>query len=109
MARFYGEVGYGESVEDPEGSGIFKDVITEITYRGDIVQESRRLEPGESLNDDIAVGTNISIVADAHAIAHYTAIKYVRQSGELWSVSSVQVKAPRLILTLGRLYNGPEA
>jgi hypothetical protein len=107
MARFYDSVGYGESVETPTDSGIWEDVITEALYFGDVIRNTRKLEPGENLNDDIIVGNSISIVADDYAIKHFFKIKYVRWAGTLWTVKSVEVKSPRLILSLGSVYNGP--
>ena len=107
MARFHGEVGYGESVETPSDSGVWVDVITEVPYFGDVIRNTRKLESGESLNDDITVGNSISLVADDYAIKHFMKIKYIRWAGVLWTVTSVEVKAPRLILSLGSVYNGP--
>lgn len=107
MARFHGEVGYGEAIESPTESGVWVDVITEFPYFGDVVRNTRKLESGESLNDDITVGNSISIIADEYAIKHFFNIKYVRWEGVLWTVTSVEVRSPRLILTLGGVYNGP--
>ncbi len=107
MARFYGEVGYGESVETPPDSGVWVDTITEFPYRGDVIRNTRALESGEGVNDDIKVGNSISVVADQHAIEHFFKIKYVRWMNVLWTVTSVEVKSPRLILSLGSVYNGP--
>lgn len=107
MARFHGEVGYGEAVETPPGSGVWKDVITEFSYLGDVVRNTRRLDNGEKVNNDISVGNSISIVADEYAIAHFFKIKYVNWSGVLWTVTNVEVQSPRLILSLGSVYNGP--
>ena len=109
MARFYGEVGYGESIEDPVGSGTFKDVITEQAYYGDVIRNTRALQVGEKVNDDISIGNSISIVADEYAIAHIFAIKYLRWAGVLWTVTNVEVRHPRLILSIGKVYNGPTA
>jgi len=72
-----------------------------------VIRNTRKLEPGEGLNEDIVVGNSISIVADDYAVKHFFKIKYVRWEGVLWTVSSVEVKAPRLILSLGSVYNGP--
>lgn len=105
--RFFGEVGYGESAETLPGSGVWADVITEYSYRGDVVRNIRRLEPGEHLNDDLRVQNSISILADEYANKHFFQIKYVRWQDVLWTVSSVEVKPPRLILSLGGVYNGP--
>lgn len=107
MARFYGEVGYGENLESPVDSGVWKDCITEHPYFGDVIRNVRKLEDGESLNNDISVGNSISIVADQYANEHFFAIKYVRWAGALWTVTNVEVKSPRLILRLGSVYNGP--
>jgi len=109
MAKFYGEVGYGEAIEDPPNSGVWVDNITEYFYYGDVIRNSRNLESGETLNNDISVGNSISIVADQYAINHFFKIKYVRWAGILWTVTSVEVKSPRLILSLGSVYNGPTA
>lgn len=107
MARFHGEVGYGKSVEEPADSGIWVDKIEEFPYTGDVIRNTRNLESGEKLNDDISLTNSISIVADQYAIDHFFNIKYVRWAGALWTVTSVEVRSPRLILSLGSVYNGP--
>jgi hypothetical protein len=109
MARFFGEVGYGDTVETPSTSGVWVDIITEISYFGDVIRNTRKLESGEYLNDDLSVGNSISIVADQYAIEHFFKIKYVRWAGVLWTVTQVEVRSPRLILSLGSVYNGPTA
>lgn len=108
MARFYGEVGYGDSVETPNGSGVWVDTITEVSYFGDVIRDTRKLDASpDNLNDDISVANSISIVADDYANIHFYKIKYVRWQGILWTVSTVEVRSPRLILSLGSVYNGP--
>lgn len=107
MARFSGEVGYGVSVETPEGSGVWKEAITETVYQGDVVRNIRNLQPGTKVNDDISVANSISVVADQYAIDNFLNIKYVRWMGKLWTVTSVESRPPRLILNLGSVYNGP--
>lgn len=107
MTRFFGVVGYGESVEDPPGSGVWVDRVTEYHYQGDVVRNTRTLESGDSVNSDISVGNSISIVADEFAVGHFFNIKYVMWQGARWTVTTVEVREPRLILTLGGIYNGP--
>lgn len=109
MARFFGEVGYGESVEDPPGSGKWVDKITEQKYFGDVIRNTRQLAGAAKVNDDITVGNSISIVADQYAVEYFANIKYVRWAGRLWTVTDVEVRSPRLILSLGSVYNGPTA
>jgi hypothetical protein len=105
--RFCDVVGYGESTETPPGSGVWEDVITEVEYRGDVIRNSRRMESEGDVLSDITVNNSISIVADDQANRHFYKIKYVRWEGVLWTVTTVEVKAPRLILSLGKVYNGP--
>lgn len=107
MAKFHGKVGYGESVEDPPDSGIHVDRMTEFSYFGEVIKNTSSPEPGVSLNDDISVGNSISIYADPYAIDHFMKIKYVEWAGVRWTVTNVEVRRPRLILSLGSVYNGP--
>ena len=107
MARFHGNVGFGDSEES--APGVWTDAITEKPYFGDVVRNTRYLRDGENLNSDLSVGNMISIVADAYANEHFHAIRYVEWAGSLWTVTAVEVQAPRLLLTLGEVYNGPTA
>jgi hypothetical protein len=105
MTKFFGAVGYGEQVE--VASGIWDDNIVEYEYYGDVKRNSRRLQEGQSVNDDLSVNNSISIVADAYANEHFHAIRYVRWAGAMWKVSEVEVHSPRLLLRLGGVYDGP--
>jgi hypothetical protein len=105
MTRFFGRIGYGESVETTPG--VFVDDIVEYSYYGDVVRNARNLVPGDKLNPDLSVQNSISVVADAYAFEHFFAIRYVEWSGVLWTVTSVEVQHPRLLLRLGEVYNGP--
>jgi hypothetical protein len=105
MAKYYGEIGYGESTE--VAPGVWEDVITEKHYYGDILRNTRKLQEGEFLNNDLTVSNSISIVADAYANEHFFAIRYIKWAGTLWTVRDVEVQSPRLLLRLGGVYNGP--
>jgi hypothetical protein len=107
MARFFGRIGYGESVET--APGVWEDVIVERSYYGDVIRNARNLREGENLNFDLSVQNSIRIVADAYANEHFFNIRYVEWAGALWTVSSVEVQSPRLLLRLGEVYNGPTA
>lgn len=107
MAKFYGVIGYGESVE--KADGVWEDVITERKYYGDVLRNTRKLSEGENLNSNLTVGNLISVVADAYAYQNFFAIRYISWMGALWTVSDVEVKAPRLQFRLREVYNGPTA
>jgi hypothetical protein len=106
MARFFGKVGYGHATLI--SPGVWDDVIAEQKYIGDVVRNTRRLQEGQSVNDDLSVNNSISIVADEYANEHFHAIRYVEWAGALWKVTEVDATTPpRLILRLGGVYSGP--
>lgn len=107
MARFYGEIGYANTIESPAESGIWIDNIAEYSYYGDVIRNTRRLDKGENFHDDIVVSNSISVVADQYAIDHFFNIRYIRWAGTLWTVTNIEVESPRLVLSLGSVYNGP--
>lgn len=107
MARFHGEVGFGKSVKD--SPGVWEDEIIERPYQGDVIRNVRQLESADGVNDNITVANSISIVADQYAVENFLDIKYVRWMGEEWIVPNVEVRLPRLILSLGGVFHGPTA
>ena len=107
MNRFHGKVGYAESSVQT-APGVWNDVITAISYFGNVTRNTRQLREGSLVNDDITVGNNISIIADAYAVENFMNIRHIEWQGSLWTVTAVEVQAPRLILTLGGIYNGPK-
>ena len=104
MGKFYGVIGYSETTD--MGSGVWKEVITERNYYGDVTKESRRLVSRDSLNDDVVTSNIISVVADPYAYEHFHNIRYITWMGVKWTVSMVVVQRPRLVLSLGGVYNG---
>ena len=108
MAKFYGKVGYAETTETPPESGVWIEGLTERTYYGDVLKISRRLQTVGGINDDVTVNNEISIVADPYANTNFTNIRYVNWMGVNWKVTNVTIQTPRLILTIGGVYNGDE-
>lgn len=104
MAKFYGAVGYAELVETRPG--VHEEQITERTYYGEIGRNTRRLQSTDQLNDDINIANEISIVADPYAYDHFHKMRYVEFMGAKWKITNVEVQRPRLILTVGGVYNG---
>lgn len=103
MAKFYGVIGYGETRET--ALGVWEEVITERNYYGDVLQFSRRWDLGEQLNDNLNVSNRISIVADPFAYSNFYLMRYVVWQGAKWKITNVEVQYPRMILTIGGVYN----
>lgn len=103
MAKFYGSIGYAELVE--VNPGIWEEKITERKYYGDLIRNTRRLQTSDKLNDDINILNEISIVADPYANQNFHSMRYVEFMGAKWKINNVEVLYPRLILTIGGVYN----
>lgn len=102
--KFYGVVGYVDTVETRPN--IYEEIAVERSYFGDVLRNVKRSEGSEHLNDNINVNNLISIVADEYAYDHFFAIRYVVWQNSKWKVTNVEVSRPRLILTIGGVYNG---
>lgn len=103
MAKFYGVIGYAETVETKPG--VWKEQITEKMYYGELVRNTRKLQTTDQLNDNINVANEISIVADPFANENFHSMRYVEFMGAKWKITNVEVQYPRLILTVGGVYN----
>lgn len=103
MAKFFGAIGYAVTSETKPG--VYEEQIIEREYFGDVNRNIRKLENSEYLNDDINVSNEISIVSDPFANENFYSMRYVEFMGTKWKITSVEVKYPRLILTLGGVYN----
>lgn len=108
MSKYYDEIGFATTSEYPEGSGIWRTVITKKKYPGDVLNATRRIEVGDSINPDLNVSNRISIIANQFAMENFHSIRYAKYLGTKWRVNSVEIQVPRLILSLGGLYNGED-
>lgn len=108
MAKFYGIIGY--AIPSEVEPGIWRDRIIERKYFGDIIEnESRWSSDSDSTIDDLNINNRFSIVADPFAYENFHSMKYVNFMGANWKISKVKVDRPRLILTVGGVYNGEQA
>jgi hypothetical protein len=108
MAKYYDEIGFATTAETPAGSGIWKSTITKKKYSGDVLNSTKRIELSDNVNPDLNVSNRISIVANEYAMQNFHSIRYAKYLGAKWKVNSVEVQTPRLILSLGGLYNGED-
>jgi len=103
MAKFYGLIGYAETVETRPG--VWIDRIIERNSYGDVIRDTSRWSTSpDSTNDDLTINNQISIIADPYAVNNFHSMKYVEYMGTRWKITSVEVKRPRLILSVGGVY-----
>lgn len=104
MPKYFGKVGFAESVET--APGIWEDRIVERSFYGDVVRDLRRLQNHTKLNDDVTITNSFSIIADKYAYANFHKIRYLEYMGTKWKVESVDASTPpRLTLDVGAVYN----
>ena len=101
--KWYGEIGYG--VTEQTRPGVWEPKIVERFYYGDITSIRKTSQSANQTNDDINLSQEVSVVADPYATDHFHEIRYVKYRGTKWKVTTADVKYPRLILTLGGVYN----
>lgn len=104
MAKFYGRIGFVTMVETiPD---VWESVEVPKEYFGDLVRNQRRWTNGESVNENLEISNEISILLDDFIKENLGAIKWVEVMGQKWKVNSVTLEYPRVRLTLGGVYNG---
>lgn len=103
MAKFTGLVGY--VTDEQTAPGVYEPVENSKRMRGDIIRLSSS-QNGDKVNSDITLNHRVSLVGDAYAFGNYFSIKWIELDGMKWEVSSVEVQRPRIIVSVGGLWNG---
>lgn len=103
--KFFGSVGFytGEQEVKP---GVWKPVFVERPYSGNVNWNNRHYQTSENQNDDVRLNNQISILFDLYSQENFASIRYVIWNGIKWRVTNVEVNYPRLVLTIGGVYNG---
>lgn len=104
MAKWHGAIGY--SIEKETEPGVWLSKITEQEYYGDLTRDFRKRTNSGSSNDNIELANTLSIIADPFVIENCSRMCYVSLFGTKWKISNVEVQYPRLIISLGGVYNG---
>lgn len=107
MAKWFGMIGYAETVET--SPGVWKEQITKREYYGDLIRNARRLQSADNVNDNLEITNTLSIVSDPYAMENFHAMRYAEFMGARWKITNIEVQYPRLLLTLGGVYNGEQS
>lgn len=106
MAKYFGAIGYIEFVNT--APGVWEEQTIERNYYGDFVRNTSKFQTSSHVNDNINISNEISIVADPYANQNFHMMRYLEFMGTKWKITNVEVKYPRLILTVGGVYNGEQ-
>lgn len=104
--KWFGKVGFNTTVPMEDDSDITIHNVVERPYYGEETRLNSQWKTSGHKNDDKDINTEISIVSDPFARDHFMDIIYIEFMGEKWDVSTVTVQYPRLILSIGGIYNG---
>lgn len=104
MAKWCGKIGY--AITEETEPGLWEERIVERLYYGDLTSDHIKRQTSGGVNDNINLANIISIVADPFAEYNCSSMIYAEVSGTKWKISDVSVQFPRLIFTLGGVYNG---
>ena len=103
MARYHGYVGYAIDVE--AYPGVWEEQISEHEYFGDVIKNRMNIQQSGNVNAKITISNSISIIGDPFAYEHVYAMRYVTYLNKKWIITNIDIQRPRLILTIGGLYN----
>lgn len=106
MAKWSGKIAFQTTKETD--LGVWEETMVERPYYGDVIKNHRMLENSSEINDGINTSNQISFVADPYAAENFHNIRYTYFMGTRWRVVNVDVQYPRLIMTLGGVWNGQE-
>lgn len=108
MNRWCAKIGFAEQVET--APSVWTEKITERTYRGDVLRCTRRLNDSqEKISYNISISNQISVIGDAYMRYHFVDMRWIEFMGAKWKTAEVDAsQAPRLIITLGELWNEDE-
>ena len=103
MAKWYGVIAFAETAQT--SPSVWEERIVKRSYFGDLTRNYSRLDSSTQVNDSINISNTISILADPYANQNFHTMRYVEFMGARWKITSVEVQYPRLILSVGGLYN----
>lgn len=103
--RYCGKIGYVATVDD-DTTGICESSTVEKVAKGDVLTNHLRVTDGVNINPDITISNRLSIVSEPFLLNNFQNIRYATWRGTKWAVESVEIALPRVILSLGGVYNG---
>lgn len=103
MPKFKGLIGYG--VETEVSPGVFRDQIVSKKHSGEMLKVHIKHTPND-LVTATTLSNTISIIPNRFMLQHYGEIRFVVLGGSKWSIASISYEPPRIVLTLGGVYNG---
>ena len=100
--KFHDIIGFLDEVETVPG--VWTPEIVEHFCTGDVIPNYIRNDSSD-INDSVILNDKFSILADTYTLKHIRDIRYVRYMDTNWKVTNIERALPRLIVTVGGVYN----
>lgn len=100
--KWFGKIAFSDQHETEPG--VWEDEPVVRDYFGDVLKNYKRDNTTSTMNSEISVSNQLSVVADPFLLNSFHKILYVEFMGAKWRVSSVDVQYPRMILDFGGLF-----
>ena len=104
MSKFAGLVGY--VTQEQTVPGVWSPVERPRKMKGDLLRLSSSTRDDDNVNSDISLNHRVSLVGDAYAFSNYYDIRWIKIDNVKWEVDSIEIQRPRIIATLGGVWNG---
>jgi hypothetical protein len=104
MPKCSGVIGYALAGETQPG--VWSENTVERTYYGEVVRDNRRVVDQGEINGSVNINNNISVVSNKFMLDNMAFMRYISFANSKWKITSVDIRPPRIIITLGGLYNG---
>lgn len=101
--KWSGKIGFIETKETRPG--VWENVTIERNFYGDVIRDIRKNQSSGQVNDDINISNRISIVSNSFVRDNLSFMKYIEFMGAKWKITDAEVQYPRLVLTIGGLWN----
>lgn len=107
MAKWFGKIGYSVTMETEPG--IWEPKIEEREYYGEVTNFRKTIQGSGEINDTFIIKNGLSIIADPFVMDNLSNIIYAEFMGTKWKITDIEIQYPRILLSLGGVYNGEQA
>lgn len=106
--KFSGKAGF--RIDDVETEpGVYEPTIVVKAIKGSVVSNRYQHQNSDkSTIDNVRITNQLSIVANQFLNEHISNLMYIEFQGVKWKVESFDIRPPRVVVSLGGVYNGQE-
>lgn len=106
MGKYFGNVGFATQQETEPG--IWETIIVERPYSGEILDNRWRTGSSSNVNGELTLNCDFSLLIDPYMIKNHVFIAYISYMDIKWEVTGATPNYPRIVLTVGGVYNEDE-